>query len=77
MVLAHFDTRHNNHSRDPAEPLSRLDHGWALSRARRFLRWIEARLDTGPQNWKQYTLALLIFNIVMFVFGFVVLALQP
>jgi K+-transporting ATPase ATPase A chain len=41
------------------------------------LRWFEDRLDTGPQNWKQYTVALLLFNTVMFVFGFVVLSLQP
>ena len=34
-------------------------------------------MDTGPQDWKQYGLALLIFNAVMFVFGYVVLALQP
>src|SRR5262249_40008984 len=37
----------------------------------------ERRLDTGPQDWKQYVLALLLFNTVMFVFGFVVLSLQP
>ncbi len=46
-------------------------------RAPGWLRWIEQRLDTGPQNWKQYALSLLLFNTVMFVFGFVVLALQP
>ena len=46
-------------------------------RAPRFLRWIEARVDTGPQNWKQYAVAMLLFNTVMFVFGFVVLSLQP
>ena len=40
-------------------------------------RWLEARLNTGPQNWKQYAVALLLFNTVMFVFGFVVLAVQP
>jgi Potassium-transporting ATPase A subunit len=28
-------------------------------------------------NWKQYTAALLIFNTVLFVWGFVVLSLQP
>jgi potassium-transporting ATPase potassium-binding subunit len=43
----------------------------------RWLRWIEGRLDTGPQNWKQYALSLLLFNTVLFVFGFAVLALQP
>lgn len=39
--------------------------------------WFERRLDTGPMNWKQYTVALLIFNTVLFVWGFVVLSLQP
>jgi K+-transporting ATPase ATPase A chain len=42
-----------------------------------FLRWIERRLDTGPQNWKQYAVAMMLFNTLMFVFGFVVLAIQP
>jgi K+-transporting ATPase ATPase A chain len=46
-------------------------------RAPRWLRWFEERLNTGPQNWKQYAVSLLIFNTVMFVFGFAVLALQP
>jgi K+-transporting ATPase ATPase A chain len=41
------------------------------------LRWIEARFNTGPQNWKQYTVALLLFNTVMFVFGFLLLSVQP
>ena len=41
------------------------------------LAWIERRLNTGPQNWKQYALALLGFNFVMFVFSYAVLALQP
>jgi K+-transporting ATPase ATPase A chain len=40
-------------------------------------RWIEAQLNSGPQNWKQYTVSLLLFNTVLFVFGFVVLFLQP
>ena len=40
-------------------------------------RWFEKRLDSGPQNWKQYTGSLLIFNTVLFVFGYLVLALQP
>src|SRR5262245_27672098 len=46
-------------------------------RAPSWLRWLEARFDTGPQNWKQYVLSLLLFNTLMFVVGFVVLALQP
>src|SRR5271166_3562954 len=33
-------------------------------------RWIENNLNSGPQNWKQYTGALLLFNTVLFVFGF-------
>jgi K+-transporting ATPase ATPase A chain len=44
--------------------------------APRWLRWLEKRLDTGSQNWKQYAVSLLLFNSVMFVVGFVVLALQ-
>ena len=43
----------------------------------RLLRWFEARLDSGPQDWKQYATALLVFNAVLFVYGFIVLALQP
>jgi K+-transporting ATPase ATPase A chain len=46
-------------------------------RAPAFLRWFEERLNTGRQSWKQYAVALLLFNTVMFVFGFLVLALQP
>ena len=41
------------------------------------LSWFEKRLDSGPQNWKQYTGALLVFNMVLFVFGYLVLAVQP
>jgi K+-transporting ATPase ATPase A chain len=41
------------------------------------LRWLESRLNTGPQDWKQYALALLMFNLVMFIFGYTLLALQP
>jgi len=42
-----------------------------------FFRWFEDRLDSGPQDWKQYTASMLIFNGSLFVFGFVVLFLQP
>src|SRR5215469_14617372 len=42
-----------------------------------WLRWLEQRLNTGPQNWKQYALSLLLFNTLMFVFGFIILAVQP
>jgi K+-transporting ATPase ATPase A chain len=42
-----------------------------------WLRKLEHRLDTGPQSWKQYALAMLTFNTVMFVAGFLFLALQP
>jgi K+-transporting ATPase ATPase A chain len=45
-------------------------------RAPRWLKWLENRIDSGPQNWKQYTAALIIFNIALFVYGFAVLALQ-
>ena len=46
-------------------------------RAPRVLKWFEDLVDTGPQDWKQYTLALIVFNVTLFVFGFVVLCLQP
>jgi K+-transporting ATPase ATPase A chain len=42
-----------------------------------FLRWFERRLDSGGQTWKQYAAALLIFNIAMFIYGIIVLAVQP
>jgi K+-transporting ATPase ATPase A chain len=46
-------------------------------RAPRWLRWLESRCDTGPQSWKQYVIALLLFNTMMFVFGYLVLSVQP
>src|SRR5580700_5553764 len=60
-------------------PLSRY-MAWILDgrfHAPRPLRWFESKLDSGPQDWKQYTIALLVFNAALFVFGFVVLSLQP
>ncbi|MFZ1887948.1 MAG: potassium-transporting ATPase subunit KdpA [Candidatus Binataceae bacterium] len=42
-----------------------------------FLRWFEKRLNSGTQTWKQYTVALLVFNVVLFVYGYAVLTLQP
>jgi K+-transporting ATPase ATPase A chain len=45
--------------------------------APKWLRWFEDRLSTGAQTWKQYALSLLLFNTVIFVFGFLVLAMQP
>src|SRR5689334_19838610 len=62
-----------------AVPLSRY-LAWIMNgkyRAPLILRWFESRVDSGPQTWVQYTLSLLIFNTVLFVFGFVVLSLQP
>jgi K+-transporting ATPase ATPase A chain len=40
-------------------------------------RWFEKRLDSGGQNWKQYLFSLLLFNTLMFIFSYLVLALQP
>ena len=45
--------------------------------APRMLRWFEERLNSGPQDWKQYVGSMLLFNTVLFLFGFAVLALQP
>jgi len=39
--------------------------------------WVEREINTGPQNWKQYAGSLLLFNTLLFVFGYLVLALQP
>ncbi len=60
-------------------PMSRY-MAWIMDgkyHAPRFLAWFEKRLDTGPQSWVQYTLSLLLFNIVLFLFGMTVLSLQP
>ena len=38
--------------------------------APRFLRWFEELIDTGPQDWKQYVLAMLVFSVGLFVFGY-------
>lgn len=62
-----------------AFPLSRY-LAWIMDGQYRplpILGWFEKRLNSGPQNWKQYTASLLIFNSLLFVFGFLVLALQP
>lgn len=45
-------------------------------RAPGFLRWVEHRVDTGAQDWKQYAVAMLLFNVAIFIVGFTVLALQ-
>jgi K+-transporting ATPase ATPase A chain len=60
-------------------PLSRY-LAWIMNgkyHAPAFLRWFERRVDSGPQGWVRYTASLLIFNTILFVFGFVVLVLQP
>ena len=62
-----------------AFPLSRY-MAWIMDGKYRplpVLGWFEKRIDSGPQNWKQYTIALLLFNTLMFVYGYVVLSLQP
>jgi K+-transporting ATPase ATPase A chain len=42
-----------------------------------WLRWVERRLDTGSLGWKPYLVSLLLFNILMFVVAFALLAAQP
>jgi potassium-transporting ATPase potassium-binding subunit len=42
-----------------------------------WLKKIEGWIDTGPQTWRQYAFALLLFNTATFVVVFVALALQP
>ena len=61
-----------------AFPLSKY-MAWIMDgkyRPWRFFGWFERRLDSGHQSWKQYTASLLVFNIVLFVFGYAILALQ-
>src|SRR4029079_10345979 len=45
-------------------------------RAPRWLRWFEKRIDMGGQNWKQYTIGILLFSTVMYLFGYAVLQAQ-
>ena len=62
-----------------AIPLSKYC-AWIMEgkyRAARPFRGIERMLDGGEQTWKQYAAALMLFNIILFVFGFTVLSLQP
>jgi potassium-transporting ATPase potassium-binding subunit len=62
-----------------AFPLSRY-LAWIMDGKYRplpMLGWFEKHLDCGPQNWKQYAGSLLIFNALLFIYGYVVLALQP
>jgi len=62
-----------------AFPLSRY-MAWIMEGKYRpwaVFRWFEERLDSGEQNWKQYLFALLLFNTLMFVYTFLVLAVQP
>ena len=62
-----------------AFPLSRY-MTWIMEgkyHAPRMLRWIEERLDSGPQDWKHYTVALLVFNTALFTYGYLILSIQP
>jgi K+-transporting ATPase ATPase A chain len=43
----------------------------------KLLKWFEDRVDSGAMNWKQYILGLLIFNTVLYIFGYLVLSAQP
>jgi K+-transporting ATPase ATPase A chain len=49
----------------------------------RWLAWVEKRFELSPaetetkRSWVRYAVALLLFNTIMFVFSFLVLALQP
>jgi K+-transporting ATPase ATPase A chain len=42
-----------------------------------WLKRLEDWIDTGPQSWQQYAVALLLFNTAMFIVVFVALTLQP
>src|SRR2546423_1142187 len=38
---------------------------------------VERAIDTGPQTWKQYAVAMLLLNVAVWLVGFAVLATQP
>jgi potassium-transporting ATPase potassium-binding subunit len=62
-----------------AFPLSRYS-AWIMDGKYRpilIFSWVEKKLDSGQQNWQQYVGSLLLFNTILYIFGFVVLALQP
>ncbi|MCC7423240.1 MAG: potassium-transporting ATPase subunit A [Planctomycetaceae bacterium] len=46
------------------------------TRAPRLLRAVEDRIDTGPQDWKQYAGSMLLWTVATFVIGFLVLQFQ-
>ncbi|HVS34334.1 MAG TPA: potassium-transporting ATPase subunit KdpA [Gemmataceae bacterium] len=43
----------------------------------RWLAWLERRIDTGPQNWRQYAFSLILFSTLLFAVGYLFLCLQP
>jgi potassium-transporting ATPase potassium-binding subunit len=47
-----------------------LDRGGAA-------KFVERAVDTGPQTWTQYAVAMLLFNVAIWLVGFAVLASQP
>src|SRR5581483_10243200 len=62
-----------------AVPLG-LYMAWVFEGRHRLPRWLrafEGRINTGPQDWKQYCWAFMVFNLVTFLVGFAVLSLQP
>src|ERR1700677_122431 len=62
-----------------AIPLS-LYLAWIMDgryRPPKLLKWFEDRVNSGPMNWKQYAVGLLAFNFVLYIFGYIVLSLQP
>ena len=51
-----------------------MDGRW---KAPGFLRGIETWLNTGGQSWKQYAVAMLLWNTLAFLVGFAIMVLQP
>ncbi|MCC7423620.1 MAG: potassium-transporting ATPase subunit A [Planctomycetaceae bacterium] len=45
-------------------------------RAPGLLRSVEDRIDTGPQDWKQYAGSMLLWNVITFVIAFLVMQFQ-
>lgn len=53
---------------------------WILDgkyKAKGIFAWVERKINNGAQTWQQYVITLLLFNTVLFIFSYLILALQP
>jgi hypothetical protein len=79
--IPHVDTPDSLRRRDDraVDPRSACT-AWIMDgrfRAPGPLQRVEEQIDTGHQDWKQYAVAMLIWNTLAFVVGFLILQFQP